>query len=84
MIGRPRFSQQYIKTIMGSKYITNWRMQKVYTPYIIKMLENNGWDATDKSHDEILQMLERLPRRTEKVNDDKCIDSKEDQNERND
>jgi hypothetical protein len=85
VIGRPWFSQQYIQTIMGSKHITSWRIQKVYTPYIIKkMLENNGWTATDKSHDEILQMLEWLPGRTEKVNDDKCEDSKGDQHERND
>ncbi|MGM0714301.1 hypothetical protein [Brevibacillus parabrevis] len=66
MIARPRFSQKYIQSIISSKHVTNWRMQKVYTPFIIKkMLENNGWTATDKSREEILQMLEWLAGSTE-------------------
>lgn len=66
VIARPRFSQKYIQSIISSKHVTNWRMQKVYTPFIIKkMLENNGWTATDKSREEILQMLEWLAGSTE-------------------
>lgn len=71
VIGRPRFSQKYILSIMSSKHIANWRIQKVYTPYIIKkMFENHGWIATDESRDKIVSMLKWLPERTKKVNEE--------------
>ncbi|WP_139491819.1 hypothetical protein [Brevibacillus dissolubilis] len=47
VIGRPRGSKKLVMTIVASKHITNWRVEKVYTSYIIKkMLENRGWNYT--------------------------------------
>jgi hypothetical protein len=65
VIGRPRSSNKYITVIMKSKYIKNWRLQKVYQPYVInKMDEENGWDDSDNSKDSIMAMLKWLPDRT--------------------
>jgi len=46
----------------------NWRLQKVFHPYIVKkMKETRGWDNSDKSREDILAMLKWLPERTEEV-----------------
>lgn len=68
VIGRPRKSKRFITVILNSKLITNWRIQRVYTPFVKKkMLENRGWDDSDQSKEIIEQMLKWLPERTEKI-----------------
>jgi len=70
VIGRPRSSQKFITVIVKAKYIKNWRLQKVYHPYIIKkMKESEGWDNTERSQKEISAMVKWLPERTEEVKD---------------
>ncbi|MGC5323888.1 hypothetical protein [Brevibacillus sp. SYSU BS000544] len=66
VIGRPRGATKLVTTIMVSKHITNWRMQKVYSSYIIKtMLAKNGWKISDESRENIMEMLTWVPNRTE-------------------
>ncbi|HRI26715.1 MAG TPA: hypothetical protein PK239_11555 [Chitinophagales bacterium] len=66
VIGRHRKSKTYISIIMPSKYITNWRIQKVYSPYIRSTMQANyGWRNSDEDKNVILGMLEWLPDRTE-------------------
>ena len=50
VIGRQRVSKKYICIIMSSKKLENWRLERVYSPYVIRrMREMNGW--TDKRGD---------------------------------
>ncbi|GKS11733.1 hypothetical protein YDYSY3_27330 [Paenibacillus chitinolyticus] len=68
VIGRTRSRKSYQTVITSSKYITNWRLKKVYEPYIIKkMRENDGWTDSEKSKEDIELMLKGLPRFTMKV-----------------
>jgi len=68
VIGRHRKSKRSICIVMPSKLITNWRLQKVYNPHIIKtMRSKHGWTDRDDHRDTILQMLKWLPERTIKT-----------------
>lgn len=68
VIGRTRHRNSYKTVITSAKYITNWRLKKVYIPFIIQqMKENNGWTDSEESKQDILSMLEWLPQRTMKV-----------------
>ena len=68
VIGKLR-RRKYLKMIItSSKYITNWRIKKVYNSYIIRTMKHNGgWDETDSSKETIANMLTWLPKRTMQV-----------------
>jgi len=69
VIGRHRKSNKFITIITESKYITNWRLQSVYSPYIIKtMYENKGWANNENDKTTILEMLKWLPEKTKSIN----------------
>ena len=70
VIGRPRKSNKFITIVMKAKYIKNWRLQKVYHPFIVKkMKETDGWDNSERSRNDINAMLKWLPERTVEVSD---------------
>ena len=65
VIGKSRNSRRYIQVIMRRKYITNFRMQKVYKPEVLeKMKSKNGWggfwDNSDESRLDIIKYLDFL------------------------
>ncbi|MFD0675239.1 hypothetical protein [Cohnella sp. GCM10027633] len=66
VIARHKENQKYIAIIMETRLITNWRIQKVYTPYILRKVKElpYHWNNSDKSRDEILEMLKWLPQRS--------------------
>ena len=44
VMGKPRKKRSLIRIIMKSKYIKNWRLQKVYDKHVItEMMTNFGW-----------------------------------------
>jgi hypothetical protein len=58
VIGRHRKNSRSICIIMPSKRIANWRLQKVYNPHIINVMQSqNGWTNSDKDKQCILEML---------------------------
>jgi hypothetical protein len=66
VIGRPRKTTRFITVVTESKYITNWRLQAVYSPHIIKtMIENCGWTDKEADKDKISEMLKWLPKKTD-------------------
>ncbi|GAA5038548.1 hypothetical protein GCM10011506_36470 [Marivirga lumbricoides] len=66
VIGKSRKSKRFITVVLSAKLITNWRIQRVHTPFLKrKMLENGGWDNSDQSKKRIEEMLKWLPGRTE-------------------
>lgn len=68
VIGRHRKTSRYVCMVMPSKYITNWRLQKVYRPYVLKIMnKRNGWTDRDEDKETILEMLKWLPERTLKM-----------------
>ncbi|MBB1287420.1 hypothetical protein HRH25_23805 [Flavisolibacter sp. BT320] len=65
VIGRHRKSKRFIILIMPSAFITNWRLEKVYSPYIVReMYSQKGWTDMDEDRDTIQEMLSWLPQRT--------------------
>jgi hypothetical protein len=66
VIGRARDDNKFISVIMEAKYITNWRRQKVFIPYILRRngQERDKWDNSLKSINAIDEMLTWLPERT--------------------
>ncbi|GAA0894693.1 hypothetical protein GCM10009122_43740 [Fulvivirga kasyanovii] len=68
VIGRPRKSKRFIMVILNSNLVRNWRLMRVYSPFIKKkMLENGGWDDSEKSKETIEEMLKWLPERSSKI-----------------
>lgn len=51
----------FIKVVINSDLVINWRIQKVFAPRIRKeMIKNNGWDETDESKERILTLLNSI------------------------
>ena len=70
VIGKLRGRKNLGIVITSSKYITNWRLQKVYNPYVIRtMTERTGWDDSEDTRKRIEAMLVWLPSRTMKLSD---------------
>jgi hypothetical protein len=68
VIGKLRRRKHLKIIITSSKFITNWRIQKVFNPFIIRtMKDNGGWDETDDSKEIIENMLKWLSNVTMKV-----------------
>jgi hypothetical protein len=58
VIGHHRKSHRYIKIVMPSRYLTNWRADLVYSPHVIREIDNR-WDGTAASRqqaEELAQM----------------------------
>ncbi len=61
VIGLPRQGSKYIEVITHSKYVENYRMQKVYKPSILKRMcssEYRWWDDSENCRKEIIEYLE--------------------------
>lgn len=61
VIGRPRKFKRFITVVINSDYITNWRKEKVYNPFIIKqMILDHGWDNSAESVEKLNLLYESL------------------------
>lgn len=63
VIGCPRKSKNFIEIIMRLEYIENFRPQKVYTPFILKMMEESEyewWDDSDRDYDHIESLINSI------------------------
>ena len=61
VIGCPRHRKQYIEVIMRADYIENFRIKKVYAPFILRMMENSKyswWNNTDYDKQRIQELIE--------------------------
>lgn len=81
VIGKPRKRKKLIRVIMQAKYIKNWRLQKVYDPFVMTEMVNNwGWTNRQEDKTTIERMLQWLPERTVEelplTDEEKGIDSK--------
>ena len=57
-----------IRVVMPSKYITNWRLQKVYDFTIIsEMVNYGGWKDTDEDKSTIEEYVNFLTERAQQV-----------------
>ena len=63
VIGIPRHSSWYIEVVIARKYVTNFRLQKVWKPAILKRMNQskwNWWGNTESSRDRLIEVLEWL------------------------
>lgn len=66
VIGCPRHSKQYVELVTRSAYIENYRIQKVFSPFILEMMEHSNyrwWDASEESYQRINDLMDILNRR---------------------
>lgn len=71
VIGIPRHSSRYIEIVIARKYVTNFRLQKVWKPAVLKRMNQSKWDwwgNTESSRDRLIEVLEWLnPAEAEKA-----------------
>lgn len=63
VIGKPRRSRKFIEIVTSRKYVENFRLQKVYHPFILKKMEQSTWDwwgNSDAALDQLIRVLEWL------------------------
>ncbi len=48
VIGHHRHSRQLVEMVTRSKWLTNWRVKKVYSPFVVERMKEH-WDNTDES-----------------------------------
>ncbi len=63
VIGCPRHRKTYIEIVMRSKYIENYRMQRVYKPVVLKIMINSKHRWWGYSNDDRIRIIEYLKRR---------------------
>ncbi len=66
VIGKPRHKSSYIEIITRSEYTENYRIQKVYTPFILKMTESSEhvwWNASEDDRQRIMEYIEFMENR---------------------
>lgn len=51
VIGVPRHMKNYIEVVIRRKFVRNFRVQKVYKPAILKLMNASEWDWRDNSDD---------------------------------
>jgi hypothetical protein len=68
VIGKHRKSRKYVCLVMPSRLITNWRLDKVYSPFLLdKMRVQSGWTNEEKDKETILEMMKWLPSQAEEL-----------------
>lgn len=63
VIGTPRHSYRYIEIVIARKNVTNFRLQKVFKPVVLKQMKRSEWDwwgSTDAARDRLIKVLEWL------------------------
>ena len=66
VIGIPRHSRHFIEIITRSDYVENFRLQKVYNPFLLKMMRDSEylwWDDSEDSCHRIKSLIEALNNR---------------------
>ncbi len=77
VIGIARNTRKYIEVVMQTKYIENFRMQKIYKPAIVRRMINSEhywWSDSDDDRKDIIRYLETLaPNEAEKEKQKEAI-----------
>lgn len=63
VIGVPRHMKTYVEVVIRRAHVCNFRVQKVYKPAVLKMMNDSDWDwwgNTEESHDHLVKILELL------------------------
>ena len=68
VIGLSRYSRKYKKSVIRRNLITNFRVKKIFSPTILRIMEeteNNDshcwwWDNTDESYQDIVRLANSL------------------------
>lgn len=51
VIGVPRHMKTYIEVVIRRAYVRNFRVQKVYKPAVLKLMNASEWDWRDNSEE---------------------------------
>ena len=68
VIGLSRYSRKYKKSVIRRNLITNYRVKKIYSPTILRIMEETEdndshclwWDNTEESYQEIVKLSNSL------------------------
>ena len=50
IIGRHRGSRDLVEMIMPSKWLTNWRVKMVYSPFVLSRMKDHWDDSKESQH----------------------------------
>ena len=64
VIGRHRATHRYIIVVVRSSWLTNWRVELVYSPHLIRELWS-AWDGTPRAKEKAQQMAAAMNNRIE-------------------
>ena len=68
VIGLSRYSRKYKKSVIRRNLITNYRVKKIYSPTILRIMKETEdsdshcewWDNTEESYQEIIELANSL------------------------
>ena len=64
VFGRHRGSHRYVKMIISSSWLINWRAELVYSPHLIREL-SSVWDGTTHSHENAQHIADFMNQRVQ-------------------
>jgi hypothetical protein len=76
VVGRHWASHRYVKMIVNEKWLTNWRVQLVYSPHVIHELWP-VWDGTERSHERAQEIADFMNVRVRERERDKSAEDGE-------
>ena len=62
VIGRHRGSRKLVEMVMPSKWLTNWRVKVVYSPFVVGRMRGE-WDSSRESRDKADSIVKEMRRR---------------------
>jgi len=62
VIGRHRATHRYVSMVVSSSWLTNWRVDLAYSPYLIRALWP-AWDGTQRSKEKAEHLVDAMQRR---------------------
>ena len=62
IIGRHRGSRDLVEMVMPSKWLTNWRVKMVYSPFVLTRMKDH-WDDSKESQQKAASIVAEMARR---------------------
>jgi len=63
VIGRHRGSRGLVEMVMPSKWLTNWRVKMVYSPFVLSHMKDH-WDGSQESRQKAGSIVSEMTQRT--------------------
>ncbi len=62
VIGRHRGSRKLVEMVVPSKWLTNWRVKMVYSPFVVARMKDD-WDSSEEARKKADSIVKEMRRR---------------------